>query len=92
GRRVRLRGKIVTKAIRTILSATTALMLAWPLQAQAQAKPKKEPSAAQLAARERQKQCSAEWKDAKAGGKLTAGTKWPQFWSACNTRLKAKPV
>jgi hypothetical protein len=50
---------------------------------------KKEPTAGQLAARERQKQCGVEWKEAKAGGK-TKGTTWPKFWSACNTRLKDK--
>ena len=32
------------------------------------AKTKKEPSAGQLAARERQKKCAAEWKEAKASG------------------------
>jgi hypothetical protein len=36
---------------------------------------------------ERRKKCSEEWKAAKAAGK-TAGQKWPQFYSACNTRLK----
>jgi hypothetical protein len=40
-----------------------------------------------MSGRERQKKCSAEWKEAKAAGK-TAGQKWPQFYSACNTRLK----
>jgi Ni/Co efflux regulator RcnB len=50
---------------------------------------KKEPTAGQLAARERQKQCGVEWKEAKAAGK-TKGTTWPKFWSACNTRLKDK--
>ena len=40
-----------------------------------------------MAARERQKKCGAEWKEAKAAGK-TAGMKWPQYWSQCNTRLK----
>ena len=49
--------------------------------------PKKEPTAGQMAARERQKKCAAEWKVAKAGGKV-GSTKWPQFWSQCNTRLK----
>ena len=33
------------------------------------AKTKKEPSAEQLAARERQKKCAAEWKEAKAANK-----------------------
>jgi len=52
-------------------------------------KAKKPPSAGQLAARERQKKCGAEWKEAKAAGKVEKGMKWPQFWSACNKRLKA---
>lgn len=53
------------------------------------AKPKKPPSPGQLAARERQKKCGAEWKAAKAAGKVEKGMKWPQYWSACNKRLKA---
>ena len=53
------------------------------------AKTKKPPSAGMLAARERQKKCGAEWKAAKAAGKIEKGQKWPQYWSACNKRLKA---
>jgi type IV secretory pathway VirB10-like protein len=53
------------------------------------AKSKREPTEGQIAARERQKQCGAEWKEAKAAGK-TKGTTWPKYWSACNTRLKTK--
>jgi hypothetical protein len=53
------------------------------------AKPKKEPSAGQLAARERQKKCAAEWKEAKSGGKVEKDATWPKYWSACNKRLKA---
>jgi hypothetical protein len=34
------------------------------------------------------KKCAAEWKDVKAAGKIEKGMKWPQFWSACNKRLK----
>jgi ubiquitin len=52
-----------------------------------EAKPKKEASAGQMAARDRQKKCGAEWKEAKAAGK-TGDQKWPQYWSACNKRLK----
>ena len=48
----------------------------------------KEPTALQMAARERQRKCSAEWKTAKAGGKLAEGMNWPKFWSQCNARLK----
>jgi hypothetical protein len=51
-------------------------------------KPKKEPSAGMQAMRERQKKCGAEWKEAKAAGKVEKGMKWPQYWSACNKRLK----
>jgi hypothetical protein len=40
-----------------------------------------------MAARERQKKCGAEWKEAKTAGK-TGGLKWPQYWSKCNARLK----
>ena len=65
-----------------------AVSLSWPLPAAAQTKPAREPSAAQLAARERQKTCSAEWKEAKSSGKLAGGATWPKFWSECNARLK----
>ena len=48
---------------------------------------KREPTASQMAARERQRKCAAEWKEAKAAGK-TGGLKWPKYWSQCNARLK----
>lgn len=51
-------------------------------------KPKKEPSTGVQAMRERQKKCGEEWKAAKAAGKVEKGMKWPQYWSACNKRLK----
>jgi hypothetical protein len=50
---------------------------------------KKEPSAGQLAARERQKKCATEWKETKAARKADKGATWPKFWSDCNKRLKA---
>lgn len=52
---------------------------------------KREPTPGQTAARERQRKCGAEWKEAKAKG-ATGGMKWPQFWSQCNARLKKNPV
>ena len=58
-------------------------------EAKKETKAKKEPSAGMLAMRERQKKCGAEWKEAKAAGKIEKGQKWPQFWSACNKRQKA---
>jgi hypothetical protein len=53
------------------------------------AKATKAPSAGQLAARERQKTCAGEWKEAKAAGKIEKGATWPKYWSACNKRLKS---
>jgi hypothetical protein len=48
---------------------------------------KREPTASQMMARERQRKCAAEWKEAKAAGK-TGALKWPKYWSQCNARLK----
>jgi hypothetical protein len=50
---------------------------------------KRKPSAALTAMRDRQKKCGTEWKEAKAAGKVPKGQRWPQYWSACNKRLKA---
>jgi hypothetical protein len=44
-----------------------------PAETAKPAKAKKPPSAGQLAARERQKKCGAEWKAAKAAGKVENG-------------------
>ncbi len=49
---------------------------------------KREPTVGQMAVRERQRKCAAEWKEAKAAGRVAAGTRWPRFWSQCNARLK----
>ena len=38
----------------------------------------------------RERACGAEWKAEKAAGKIPAGQKWPQYWSACNKRKKAE--
>ncbi|MPZ37644.1 MAG: hypothetical protein GEU95_06200 [Rhizobiales bacterium] len=51
---------------------------------------KRELTAGQKAARERQRQCGEEWREAKQGGKVQKGMTWPKYWSACNTRLKGK--
>ncbi len=42
----------------------------------------------QMAAHKRIRTCAVKWSAAKADGSAT-GQKWPQFWSACNTELKA---
>jgi hypothetical protein len=69
-----------------LLAATAALPAA------AQTKPKREPTAAQLAARERQVKCAAEWRQAKAAKTLPADLRWPKFWSDCNARMKGAKV
>jgi hypothetical protein len=48
------------------------------------------PSEARAAAVARQKECGAEWKADKAAGKVAAGMKWPQYWSACSKRKKGE--
>ena len=53
-------------------------------------KKKRELTAGQKSARERQRQCGQEWREAKKGGKVEKGMTWPKYWSACNTRLKGK--
>jgi hypothetical protein len=50
-------------------------------------KSKRPMSAGQKAFIERERKCSAEWKEAKAAGK-DKGTTWPKFLSACNKRMK----
>lgn len=47
------------------------------------------PEAGVSSASSRQKQCAAQWRELKIAGQLPEGQKWPQFWSACNARLKA---
>lgn len=70
------------------LVSTAAAQAAQPAPEKKAAKAKKPPSAGMLAMRERQKKCGAEWKEAKAAGKIEKGMKWPKYWSACNKRLK----
>ncbi|WP_457092707.1 hypothetical protein [Microvirga sp. P5_D2] len=79
---------MIKKLAVAALATAMTLSVAATVQAAGEAKPKKEPTAAQLAARERMTKCSAEWKEAKVSKKLESGMKWPKFWSACNTRLK----
>ena len=43
----------------------------------------------QMAAHVRIKTCANNWRAAKASNSVPSGQKWPQFWSACNTQLKA---
>jgi len=45
-------------------------------------------SPAMVAMHDRQRKCGQMWKADKAANKIPAGQKWPQYWSACNTKLK----
>jgi hypothetical protein len=47
-----------------------------------------QPSAAQSAMYARERQCGTQWKADKAAGKVPTGQTWPQYWSACNKRMK----
>lgn len=53
-------------------------------------KKKRDLTAGQKSARERQRQCGQEWREAKKAGKIEKGMTWPKYWSACNARLKGK--
>ena len=54
------------------------------------ARKKRERTEKQKAAAARQKQCGAEYQDAKKSGKLTKGTTWRAFNRDCLARLKGK--
>ena len=61
-----------------------------PARAAPAAKPARAPSqatAAQQAMYARERQCGAQWKTDKAAGRTGSQT-WPQYWSACNKRMK----
>jgi anti-sigma-K factor RskA len=78
--------------MKPFLAAALMALVAGALPAAAQTKPKREPTAAQLAARERQVKCAAEWRSAKAAKTLPADVRWPKFWSECNARMKGAKV
>ena len=62
---------------------------ATPARAQPAAhKPAGPPSAAQKAMYERERQCGKMWQADKAAHRIPANEKWPQYWSACNKRVK----
>jgi hypothetical protein len=96
-----MEGNVMGKSILAAVLGAALLAAPLPLVMHAakaqteQAKPakktksKKPPSAGQIAAHERQKQCGAEWKAAKKAGKIEKGMTWPKYWSACNKRLRA---
>ena len=76
---------LMAAAVPTLVSSATAQTAA---TAKKETKAKKPPSAGMTAMRERQKKCGAEWKEAKAAGKVAKDMKWPKYWSDCNKRLK----
>lgn len=84
--------------LKNILIATLAACLVSPVLAQqpapspaaasaevAPTKPKKPPTAKQLAAREKMKACGAEWREKKKAG-ATTGMTWRDFSKECLAR------
>jgi hypothetical protein len=69
-------------------SAVTAKASSTAASVSQTSKPRREPTEAQLAARERRVKCGAEWRAAKEKGAVEEGETWPKYWSACNRRLK----
>jgi hypothetical protein len=47
-------------------------------------------TAGEVAFRQRIHECSTEWHSERQAGTMPSGAKWPQFWSQCNTKLKAQ--
>ena len=80
----------MNRFVSSALAAALALSTAGATQAAGETKPQKTPTAAQLAARERMSKCSAEWKEAKAAGKIEKAMTWPKYWSACNNASRNK--
>jgi hypothetical protein len=71
--------------------AAAAPAPAAPAPAATAAEPGKKPvSAGRQAMVARERACGADWKAAKAAGKIPTGQKWPQYWSECNKRKKAE--
>jgi len=70
------------------LLLTSPFVASGALAQAAAAKPVKELSVGQSAARERQKKCGAEWRALSVADKAAQGPKWPQYYSKCVKRLK----
>jgi hypothetical protein len=49
----------------------------------------KKPADARRAEYARERSCVADWKAAKAAGRVAAGMTWPTFWTECDQRKKA---
>ena len=86
--RIVMFGKILAVISAVVLAGGLATTLP-PTSALAAAK-KDAASGGRAAALERQRKCGAEWKEAKAAGKVEKGMTWPKYWSACNKRLKGQ--
>jgi hypothetical protein len=81
--------KIICAAV--LAGGLVAALPATPALSAASKKESAEPAVSgRTAARERQRRCGAEWREAKAAGKVEKAMTWPKYWSACNKRLKAQ--
>ena len=85
------RGTMAKPAAVTTPAKPAPVPAAKPARAVTPAKPAStpgQPTAAQAAMYARERQCGAQWKADKAAKKVSAGQTWPQYWSACNKRMK----
>jgi len=78
--------KCRTEAAKPAATTTTAAPAAAPKTAATTAIKPADPQEAEHA---RERSCAADWKAAKAGGKVPAGMTWPTYWSDCDKRKKA---
>lgn len=83
--------RIVAAAAVAAFLAATVITVPAPAQepAKTATSTKSKATSGRAAMHTRQKQCGAEWKQAKSAGKIEKGMTWPKYWSACNKRLKA---
>lgn len=75
---------LLSAAVAVVLFAAPFTPAVNPAYSESTTKPQTD---AQKAAAEHRKQCSAEWKAAKAANKVEKGMTWPKFNGACMKRL-----
>jgi len=80
----------VTAPVKPVPPVATKPAIAKPavVTAKLAAKTPGQPSPAQAAMYARERQCGAQYRADKAAKKIPAGQTWPQYWSACNKRMK----
>jgi hypothetical protein len=81
--------KCRTEAAKPAAATTTTAPAAAAAAPKTAATTAKKPADPQEAEHARARACAADWKAAKAAGKIAAGATWPSYWSDCDKRKKA---